>query len=405
LRLTMEVKGSLPEKFEKHLQGFDWCALFGAKPEKVGLHLSKAARAELLQRTALAALEFGKRVKELLVGYDKKNHGALHSWCAYLDKVLGDEFEIQYDESGTPVAAKELPNKDKGDFRLISATDPDASLRVHGSDDVTLGYNIQVAATPSGFVCETKAYTGATSDQTGIAPLISEQIKRQKEQGEPVTPPEKLIYDKAASTGKVRAEVTEASEGKTQLVARSTSHEQPNQRFSPYNFKISQDSTTLTCPNGQTSTSVGTVGADHAKGCKFTYFAHQCWGGQPPKSLNSATPEQMAARCPLWERCRAPKSGINSQRTVFISEYRDHVIAAEAYNQTEQFKQDMKQRPGVERVIFELTHYNNARRCRRHGLQAAHFQANMSAMAYNLKLLVRKLNRAKPRRNCQPLAG
>ena len=49
------------------------------------------------------------------------------------------------------------------------------------------------------------------------------------------------------------------------------------------------------------------------------------------------------------------------------------------------YKLERKLRPRIERIIFELTHYNGARRCRRRGLIAADFQAKMAAAVYNLK--------------------
>jgi hypothetical protein len=53
----------------------------------------------------------------------------------------------------------------------------------------------------------------------------------------------------------------------------------------------------------------------------------------------------------------------------------------------------MKQRPLIERIVFELTNYYGARRCRGRGLKNADWQAKMSAVAYNLNLWMRKLTR------------
>jgi hypothetical protein len=53
----------------------------------------------------------------------------------------------------------------------------------------------------------------------------------------------------------------------------------------------------------------------------------------------------------------------------------------------------MKLRPGIERIIFELTHYNGARQARRVGLDNADWQAKMNATAYNLKHWLRMSDR------------
>ena len=79
---------------------------------------------------------------------------------------------------------------------------------------------------------------------------------------------------------------------------------------------------------------------------------------------------------------------------MFISDYRNQVLAAKAYNQTEPFQIEMRQRPLIERIVFELTHYNGARYCRGRGVDNADWQAKMSAASYNLKLWMRKIGNA-----------
>jgi len=396
-RLMMELADSLPGKFESHTQGFDWLVLFGPKPEKYVDRLDKSARAQRLERTALAALEFRRRVGQLLEPYASGQYCLLRGWCSYLDKILADEMQIEYDPQGRPLKAVELPSHKKGEFRLVSATDPEASYRMHGEEekDIALGYNVQVAATLSGFVRETKAYTGADPDQAGVAALVVEQKERLG------SCPPKLIYDKAAGAGKTRAEVEQASDGQTQLVAQQMPYDQRSERFGPYDFTLSEDGQSLSCPAGKVSTTAYPSG-NHADGRTFRFFACQCWNDDPPKRMKTA---DLTRRCPLWEQCRDSRQGPGSMRQVFISDYRQQVLQAEVYNQSETFQREMKQRPRIERVVFELTHYCGARQCRRRGLLAADYQAKMCATVYNLKLWVRKLSRSTPRQAALPLAG
>lgn len=144
-------------------------------------------------------------------------------------------------------------------------------------------------------------------------------------------------------------------------------------RFSPDDFTLSEDGRRLTCPNGHTTATAYRSGS--GEGRSFRFFG--------------------CGDCPLAERCRDPKSDPDRMRQVFISDYRDHLIAARAYAQTEDFQLDMKRRPLVERVtpstcsagasVACLTRYNDARRARRRGQGWADFQAKLSAMAFNLK--------------------
>jgi hypothetical protein len=80
-------------------------------------------------------------------------------------------------------------------------------------------------------------------------------------------------------------------------------------------------------------------------------------------------------------------------RQVFISDYRPLVEAAQAYNQSDQGKADLKKRSGVERVIANLTRYHQARQARRRGTSNADFQAKQSGTAFNLREWLRQRRR------------
>ena len=358
------------------LSGYNWLALFGPPNEADEGFLEKCKRQARLQSTVLAVLDLIQRIEGGLRGFSIQQHPEVRRWVACLHKIIADECRMEAQ------SVVELPNKDKGDFRIISASDPEASFRMHGeeAEDITLGYNVQVAATVSGFVRETQAYTGAVPDQVGVAALVAEQVEHLG-----CCPP-KLIYDMAGGHGKTRAEVEQASRGKTQIVAKLPPYD-VRTRFGPYDFTLSEDGISLTCPNGKVSTIA--YNSQSGDGRDFRFFACQCWQGEIPTQWRKA---DLSKRCPLWEQCRDARQGPGGMRQVFISDYRQQVLDAQIHNQTQAFKQDMKLRPRIERIIFELTHYNGARRCQRHGLAAADFQAKMASTAYNLKLWMRKLD-------------
>ena len=78
---------------------------------------------------------------------------------------------------------------------------------------------------------------------------------------------------------------------------------------------------------------------------------------------------------------------------VYLSDYRPQIEAAKAYNRTDEFKQDMKLRPLVERIIYNLTNLHGARRATRTGKGNADYQAKMAATAFNLRQWVRLAQR------------
>ena len=84
-----------------------------------------------------------------------------------------------------------------------------------------------------------------------------------------------------------------------------------------------------------------------------------------------------------------------ARRKVFISFYRGQVEAALEYNRTPLFKIEIKERPRVERIIYNLTHIHGARRCRSVGLEKANFQLKMAATAFNIRQFIRQRQRIK----------
>lgn len=368
--------------------GFAWNSLFGIQTERPGCLLDKKQRQQRLQEVALAAQDLHQRFNAALQACSSQEYPEVRLWVNYLGKIVHDEFNIlpEADANGFRVhlrTTQERRNDPQTTCRIGSATDPEASFRMHGDtdEDVKFGYNVQVAATTDGFIRETKAYTGAISDQAGIAPLVADQMEHHG-----ICPP-KLIYDQAAGSGKARADVDKASDGLTLLISKLISYGARSDRFGPYDFTLSEDGKTLTCPFGEQSNTAYTSG--EGDGRTFRFFASQCWlNGQPPTRMANA---DLSLRCPLWEKCRDDRQGPGSMRQVFISNYRDYVLAAQIYNQTDAFTCDMKLRPRIERIIFELTNYNGARDCRRRGVDNADWQARMCSVSYNLKLWMRKL--------------
>lgn len=344
----------------QHLNSqLDGVALFGPADEVSEPRLDEAGRQVRLQTTVIAALQCARLMRleldtpPLLA---ESERASIRMRLEHLDKILADNLRLDYNAEGQVVRVTELPKDKKGAYRLGSATDPDATYRLHGDQKSDFGYNVSVAATEH-FVREIQADTGAQPDPVAIPDLLTAQIEHHD------LCPDKLIYDAAAGTGKTHALVAQATEGRTQLVARLLPYDTRTHRFTPDDFVLSEEGRTLTCPNDQTSTTAYRSGSGDGRTFRFC----DCAG------------------CPLAERCRDPKSDPDKMRQVFVSDYRDQLNAARAYAQTDDFQLDMQRRPHIERIIACLTRYHGARRARRRGLPNADFQAKLSAMTFNLK--------------------
>lgn len=361
------LAGADPTGHTAVLADLDQVALFGATDEVKEYRLNADQRRSQLTTTAVAAAQCADRVRTSRTtrSLAEAQCPLVVTWLAHLDKVLADEFSLTRDAQGAVTAATERPKDQKGSYRLGSATDPDATYRVH-DDQTDFGYNVNVAATQD-FIRAIHVATGAEPDPVAIPAVLQAE---QQHQG--AVPP-KFIYDAAAGTGKHFATVAASTAGQTQLVAPPIPYDQRTARCAPDDFALSPDETTLTCPRGRRSTTAYRSQSGHGRNFRFT--AQQCAG------------------CPLADPCRGDAVSPAHMRQVFISDFRSAVAQARTYAQTADFKADMKRRATIERIIANLVRYHDARQARRRGRNNCQYQAHMNAMAFNLRQWLRQLAR------------
>jgi transposase len=369
-QLLLAWKEDDPTGYAAAQPQIDNAALFGLKTEKREFFL---AREEWLGRLRLTV----QAIEELLalLPPDSQRCLAVLQRQAQLQKIMADELTMVRDENGRITSVSFLPPKKRGHFRVASATDPEATIRNHGEGKKDFGYNISVAATPD-FIRAIQADTGSTSDVTPIPDLLRTQAERAD------TLPQKLIYDQVAGHGKTAHEVTQVSQGQTQLVAYPMPLKETN-RFGPEDFSLSEDGLWLTCPDGRIinrryrSGSGPRVGGE---GWTFRFLPAQCLG------------------CPLLSACRGSTQTPTTHRDVFISDYRPDYDRLVAYAKTDDFKQDMKLRPQIERVIAGLVLHNGARHARFRGRLKVDFQVKMAATIYNARHWLVRLDEIAGRR-------
>lgn len=341
-----------PMAYEAVWRQLDQVALFGPAKEPLEYYLSREAWRQRLHTTVAAVWGC------LALLDDHTLDPAVTTWVARLQKILADELAIQQNEQGEVLEVRLLPKKKRGSYPICSATDPEATIRNHGQGKEDFGYNASLLVNRD-FIREIQVATGSQPDPVALPPLLQAQQEHHD------LCPDKVIYDQIAGTGKTMAAVHEASDGRTQLVAKPMPYDKRTERFGPQDFTLSPDELSLTCPNGRRS--VRKYRAGSGDGFTFRFMPAQC------------------RSCPLLARCRGSEEVPTTPRNVFISDYYFFYLRALAYSQTEEFKADMKLRPHVERIIAALVLHNGARRARFRGLAKVDYQVKMCAMAYNLK--------------------
>jgi hypothetical protein len=320
------------------------------------LHLQQAVAFATAVQTAL---------KPHLSELDPLLRQAVEGLLGLLSKVLEDETTT--DEHGQ---VKERAAKEKGQYRLASALDVEATFRKH-DDSLCFGYNAAIATTATR-IRAAVVLTGSRPDSE--APVV---LLKQEQQTRLKLPPS-LTMDQAGGWGKVRAEVETISEGQTMMVAQiPQSGGADLTRFTPADFRVSVDGTRCRCPNGvESEKGYETEGRD---GVRFRFTAKQCEG------------------CPLWEKCRSLTSKKGSHRSVYVSWYHEHLRRGSTYNQTEEGKALLRQRWVVEPTIGWLVRYDGCRQARRMGQRAAQCQLFQACAMRNLwRFLVRAAHRGSP---------
>jgi len=361
-RLRRAYQKVEPEHYHQITPQLDWVGLAGEEKEAHYTRLTEAEKIDRLTRTVIAVTHFMGQLPTDLPP-------SVSQWTSYIEKVIFEEVkEVVDEESGEVRYRARRGSERRGKFRLVSATDPEATCRNHGKK-MDNGYNASVATTTD-FIREISVATGSEPDPVGIPRLLQAQLDHHQ------LAPTKFIYDQAAGQGAYCHQVTELSAGRTQLVVNLVETGKQKDTFRPTDFNLCADGLTLTCPNGRITHQ--RYWRNDGAGHNFNFSAGQCRG------------------CPLLMACRESEEYPTKRRTVFISHHHHALLLARTYTQTATFRAEMKLRPHVERVIAGLVRYNGARRARFRGLKKVDFQMKMCAMAYNAKRWVQKRKRKKP---------
>jgi len=262
---------------------------------------------------------------------------------------------------------QERAPKQRGERRIASAVDIEATFRKHDGSEAVLGSNAVISVTTSR-IRAAVALSGSTPDSEAPCAVLSQQ-----QQADQPLPPH-LIMDQAGGWGKTRARVAALSDGQTSMVAWvPTSGGSDPHRFTVADFQVNPERTSCTCPNGVVSTRAYAHG--EGDGIFFRFLASQCRG------------------CALWPECRDAAANPKGHRSVFISDYHSHLRAGAAFNQTPTGRALLTSRWRVEPTVAWLVRYQGCRHSRRVGQAAAQVQLLQACALRNLLLWLARVRR------------
>jgi hypothetical protein len=252
----------------------------------------------------------------------------------------------------------ERPNNQRGQHRIASAVDREATFRKHTGQPAVLGTNAVISTTATR-IRACVALTGSIPDGEAPTAVLQQQIAADQ----PLPPA--LVMDRAGGWGKTRARVHAVSDGQTQMVARiPTSGGSDPARFTVADFRVDPDVTQCICPGGVVSSRKYASG--DGDGVYFRYLASDCAG------------------CACWPQCRDPNAKPTGHRSVFISDYHPFLRDAAAFNTTSEGRSLLWGRWKVEPVVAWLVQWQGCRRARRIGTAAAQTQLYQACAVRNL---------------------
>ncbi len=241
--------------------------------------------------------------------------------------------------------------------RMPSATDPEIR---HGRKSASKrfdGHKLATATDPSsGMITAVDVLPGNAPDSQN-ALKMTEAVEANT--GLIV---EKTVGDCAYGPGETRQEYVEA--GRT-LVAKVPAPPS-NQPFHKTHFQVSDES--VTCPVGQTTEDFKWVKSDQGPRVKQFYF-----------------PVPVCQACPHRDACLRTKDK-SGGRTVTLHPQEDLLQAAREFQQTEEFRQDLRDRQQAEHGIARMMQLG-ARQARYVGRAKTKVQAVVTATVLNLLIL------------------
>lgn len=267
-----------------------------------------------------------------------------------IDDIIAHDIDVNGDGE-----VEGITQRAAGD-RLISITDPDMRNGRKSASQLIAGFKAQVVATVMhGFIVLTRVIRANEHDGQALRAIVGELRERGLR-------PDWWGGDHAYGT--IANHLLFEGDEHGELVARMA--RPPNGgRFTKDEFAYDFETKTLSCPAGVSVSKPPWYQLRGRKGRLFVYPSDGC------------------GSCGKREQCVSPKS--TKGRSVFIIDEEERVIRRHLERRQQgEFRERLAHRPAVERVIAGFAQCGG-KQARRFGMHNVSFDANLSALAYNLR--------------------
>jgi transposase len=296
----------------------------------------------------------------------------LHERVAQLPTAAASDHQQQALRRALELVDKLLADRDHPEApdRLVSAVDPDARFGKHGR--FFLGYLLDLAIdADSELITSLNVLPANGAEATDAITLLEQE---EAAQGNDVAG---LSMDGAGYNGAVLRELTDP-QGLNVDVTVPPPTPAPRTTFGPERFTltvIDSQHAELTCPNGQTTRQRDR--SRHGTGHRYHFKSQQC------------------AACPLRNECLTKPTSKHG-RIVIKNDYEAEYAQVAAKAQTVEYQQTRRTHPKIERKLAEVVRHHDARRARFRSLPKVLVQTVLTALAVNVKRMVKLLSPPAP---------
>ncbi len=325
--------------------------------------LSKETLAAKFQQT-------GQDLQALLAWVEDQKDLQSQEKTQLLQRVFAEQFEV------TPAGPAVRKGEDSGTVQ--NPHDPEAQGAAKDPDKTKawVGYKVQIAETVAAESTARKGpgeptsqfLTEVTTTEAIVSDLEGRERLEQQQEKQGLGRADTLYVDTTYVTDDTLAQA--AQEGRQLLGPAHPACNTSGDLFTAEAFDVSVAERRALCPAGHTSTPCSRL-EDQQTG-EVTYRFEWSYHGDDG---------------PLRAQCTNARRG---RRMLVVGQYHDHLQARRRAMQTEAFRQERRQRNGIEGTISEFTR-NGARRTRYRGLAKTALANYFHGAAVNAKRWIRLL--------------
>jgi transposase len=342
---TIELVAATREKLFNRAQRY--------APEQVERHKAKAAQI----RAATSDLKDPERLLHRV-----EHLREIVEWAEALEQKLESSGREELDEA-LSAARKVLTDTEEGQAdKMRSLVDPDARRGKHGS--YYDGYMLDILVDPDSELVTALDVLPANADEAGNAEKLLES--EEKAHGNDIA---ELSIDKIGFNGEVLHTLADPEGLAVTVYVPPFEHSHKSKGFKPRDFLLDETKQILTCPAGKQSS----VAYRSSNGRVFHFSGLQC------------------ADCPLIKDCmpNLPKTGARKvEKNLYEADYQ----AARQRAETERYAEVKKLHHRVERKFADMVCNHSGRRARYRGIKKVRLQFFLTAMAVNIKRMVKLLS-------------